>query len=93
MAAVVADAEFDVDGFHAYLANALPEYARPLFLRVMPAIATTGTFKPVKQELVRAAFDPAATSDPLYVHDRQAGRFVRILPEVYERIRSGGLRL
>jgi fatty-acyl-CoA synthase len=93
MAALVADAEFDIDDFHAYLAGALPEYARPLFIRLMPAIATTGTFKPVKQELVRAGFDPAATPDPLYVHDRQAGRFVRIQPELYERIRSGRVRL
>ena len=93
MAALVTDAEFDVDDFHAYLANALPEYARPLFIRLMPAIATTGTFKPVKQELVRAGFDPTATTDPVYVHDRPAGRFVRVQPDLYERIRSGGVRL
>ena len=30
----------------------LPAYARPVFLRLVPALDLTGTFKPRKQDLV-----------------------------------------
>ena len=39
--------------FRQHLMQHLPEYARPLFLRIRDAIETTGTFKPNKQGLSR----------------------------------------
>ena len=50
----------------------LPDYARPLFLRIQSEIEVTGTFKQKKIDLVREGFDPAATSDPIYFNDPQA---------------------
>ena len=53
----------------AQAAGALPRYARPLFLRLTPALEATGTFKPVKRSLAADGFDPAKIADPLYVYD------------------------
>jgi fatty-acyl-CoA synthase len=93
MAALVADGDFDLTNLAAFLADRLPEYARPVFLRLCPQIATTGTFKPQKQALAREGFDAAAISDPLYLYDRGQGRFVTLDSELFRRIQSGALRL
>jgi len=93
MVAVVADGGLDLAGFRTHLTMRLPEYARPLFVRLLGEIETTGTFKPKKQELVRTGFDPNATTDALFVNDREAAAFVPLDAEAFERIRSGRLRL
>ena len=76
MAAIVCEGDCDLAGLHAHLCANLPEYARPLFLRIQPQIDVTGTFKQKKVELVREGFNPAATSDPIYFNDPQARAFV-----------------
>jgi fatty-acyl-CoA synthase len=53
MATVVVSQDFDLVAFRQHLAERLPEYARPLFVRVRGAIEMTTTFKPKKQELSR----------------------------------------
>ena len=59
MAALVVDAAFDVTSLAAHLKPRLPAYARPIFLRLTPALEVTGTFKQRKIDLVRDGFDPA----------------------------------
>ena len=93
MAAIVCNGPCDLAALHAHLAKNLPEYARPLFLRVRTEIDVTGTFKQTKVNLVREGFNPAATSDPIYFNDTHAKGFVRLDPELYRRIESGDVRL
>jgi fatty-acyl-CoA synthase len=93
MAAIVADGTLDLDGLRAHLSIRVPEYARPVFVRVIREIETTSTFKPKKQDLVRIGFDPHATSDALFVNDRNAGAFVRVDAALFDSIRSGRFRL
>lgn len=93
MAAVVVDGSLDLAGLQAHLTDHLPEYARPVFVRIIRRIEKTGTFKPQKQALVRIGFDPGATPDALFVHDRDAGGFIPLTGEVFARIRSGRMRL
>jgi fatty-acyl-CoA synthase len=93
MATLVTNGNFDLVGLAASLADRLPEYARPMFLRLCPQIATTGTFKPQKQGLAREGFDPAAIRDPLYLYDRAQGCFVTLDSDLFRRIQSGALRL
>ncbi len=53
-------------------AQQLPDYARPLFLRIRGEIDVTGTFKQKKVELVREGFDPASERPtPIYFNDPQ----------------------
>ncbi len=93
MAAIVCDSACDLAALHAHLGANLPDYARPLFLRIQSQIDMTGTFKQKKVDLVRQSFNPAATGDPIYFNDPQAKAFVRLDPALYRRIESGEMRL
>jgi fatty-acyl-CoA synthase len=93
MAAIVCNAAADLVALHAHLRANLPEYARPLFLRIQSEIDMTGTFKQKKVDLVRQGFNPAATGDPLYFNDPQAKAFVPLDAALYRRIESGEVRL
>jgi fatty-acyl-CoA synthase len=93
MAAIVAGEGFNLTAFRDHLAQRLPEYARPVFLRIRHNIEVTTTFKQKKVDLVTQGFDPTATSDPIYFNDPAAKAFVRVDAPFYERIRTGQMRL
>ncbi len=93
MAAIVTDARFDLARLRAHLDARLPDYARPLFLRILREIEVTATFKHKKSDLARAGFDPALTDDAIYFNDAGRGAFVRLEPALFERIQSGRMRV
>lgn len=93
MVAVVCDGGVDLDGFRRHLTTRLPEYARPVFVRLLSEIETTGTFKPKKQDLVHVGFDPCRTADALFVNHRETDAFVPLDAALFERIQSGDVRL
>ena len=92
MAAVVTGDGFDLDGLRSAMELALPAYAQPVFLRLAPSLAVTGTFKPRKLDLMADGFDPGRISGPVFFHDRETG-FVPLSPALFERIISGEERL
>lgn len=92
VAAVVRDV-FDLHAFRQHLVERLPDYARPLFLRLLAKIEATETFKPKKQDLVRESYDPTATADAIYVNDPLQRGFVKVDAELYESIQGGNVRL
>jgi fatty-acyl-CoA synthase len=94
MAAIVAEAiaEFDLVGLRAHLANRLPGYARPVFLRFMPRLDLTGTFKPKKMTLVAEGFDVSRISDPVFVDLRTEG-YLRVDPDLAARLSAGAVKL
>ena len=57
----------DLAAFSAFVADKLPAYARPVFVRVQQEIGVTGTFKMVKGDLREQGYDLAKVSDPIYV--------------------------
>src|SRR5512132_2827617 len=81
MAAIVAKDNLNLTALHDYIAQQLPEYARPVFLRIRKDNDVTSTFKQKKINLVKEAFDPGRIADPVYFNDRKA--FVRLDPAVY----------
>jgi fatty-acyl-CoA synthase len=93
MAALVVDEHFDLGAFRAHVAAQLPGYARPVFVRLVPALDLTGTFKPRKLELMREGYDPAQVSDPLYVDDASSGAYVPLDRQRHAAIAARGLRL
>lgn len=93
MVALVIDARFDLDGFRLYVAEKLPAYARPLFVRLVASLELTGTFRHRSRELAQQGFDPAQVSDPLYFDDRRAAAYVKMDATLHEHIRAGTLRL
>ena len=57
---------FDWDGFSDYVESSLPKYARPLFIRIIQEMDTTGTFKLKKNDLRNEAFDVSKVTDAVY---------------------------
>jgi fatty-acyl-CoA synthase len=92
-AALVVDANFDLAAFRADLALRLPAYARPVFLRLLRHIESTGTFKPRKEDLVQAGFDPARIADPLFVDDARKQAYVPVDAALFAAISAGDFRI
>jgi fatty-acyl-CoA synthase len=94
MAAVVLapGAVFDATTFYAH-AEQLPAYARPLFVRIMPAMDVTGTLKQRKADLQRQGFAVASIADPLYFRDDAARSYVPLTALLEEQIRNGTTKL
>jgi fatty-acyl-CoA synthase len=91
MAGLVVDAGFDPAAFAAYAQPRLPPYAQPVFLRLLPGIVVTGTFKYRKLDLVADGFDPAKVKDPLYVKGPRG--YQKLTKAVFAKIMAGELRL
>jgi fatty-acyl-CoA synthase len=92
-AALMVDTRFDLAQFRADVALRLPAYARPVFLRLLRTIESTGTFKPRKQDLVNAGFDPAHIEDPLYFDDPRTQAYVPLDAALFAAISSGAVRI
>ena len=93
MAAITPGEGFAIEGLQAFLQRELPAYARPVFVRIQPAIETTGTFKYRKIDLVNDGFDPAKSEHPLYFEDPDTHSYQIITPALYAKIQSGGFKL
>jgi fatty-acyl-CoA synthase len=93
MAALVVNADFDLDRLSDAIHRGLAAYARPLFLRILPEMEITGTFKHRKVDLVREGFDPRKLTDALYFRDAASGRYVPLDAARYEAITSGRERI
>nr|XP_039331062.1 long-chain fatty acid transport protein 4 [Saimiri boliviensis boliviensis]XP_039331063.1 long-chain fatty acid transport protein 4 [Saimiri boliviensis boliviensis] len=83
----------DLERFAQVLAKELPLYARPIFLRLLPELHKTGTFKFQKTELRKEGFDPAMVKDPLFYLDARKGRYIPLDREAYSRIQAGEEKL
>lgn len=93
MAAIVYQGACDLAALNAHLRSNLPEYARPLFLRIQDQINVTATFKQRKIELVKEGFNPEIVADPMFFNDPQSKAFVSLDPALYRRIQQGEIRL
>ena len=92
MAGLVVDADFDIKTFGEYVARALPAYARPLFVRLLPEMDTTGTFKVRKMDLVADGYDPAKIKGAMFFHDPKRG-YVKLTKSVFERLSAGLIKI
>ncbi len=93
MAAIVHDDGLDLTALHAHLKAHLPDYARPLFLRIRGDIDKTATFKQRKIDMAKDGFDPAQNGDTLFFDDPRVGDYVRMDATLYGQIVSGEVRL
>ena len=93
MAAIVCDPDLNLADLRSYLSVHLPEYARPLFLRIRGEIDVTATFKQRKISLVKDGFDPAPIRDAIYFDDPRVRAYMRLDQTLYQEIMSGKVRL
>ena len=93
MAALVVDGNLDIRGLAHRLEGRLAPYERPVFLRLQPEIAVTGTFKQRKVELVKEGFDPGALANPVFWLDPATGIYERLTPAQYAEIIEDRVKL
>ncbi|XP_041641255.1 long-chain fatty acid transport protein 1-like [Cheilinus undulatus] len=89
MAAVSHTDHFDLDAFLQSVQKALPSYACPVFLRLMPSVDTTGTFKIQKTRLQREGYKPRESSEKIYFLNSRAGCYEAVTDELYKDIIEG----
>ena len=92
MAALVLDGAFDAKAFGEHVARELPAFAQPLFVRILPALDTTGTFKIRKMDLVADGYDPARIKGPLFFHDPRKG-YVKLTRSVWDKLLAGAVKV
>ena len=93
MAALVVDGELDRKAFAGHVRESLAPYAQPLFLRLLPEIAVTGTFKHRKVELVDQGFDPGRIDEALLFLDPQSESYESLDPGRFQDIVEGRARV
>ncbi len=71
--------------------EALPRWARPVFLRLTEDIARTETFKPKRSLYAAQGFDPNQSEDRLFV--LREGGYRPLTSAVFDEIAAGALRL
>jgi fatty-acyl-CoA synthase len=93
MAAITTKGDVDYDGLYAWLADRLPKYAIPLFIRVQKEAETTGTFKYRKVELVKEGFDPDQVGgEPIWYFDPDSKKYEPLTADAYATLKSGALK-
>lgn len=92
MAGLVVDEAFDIKAFGEAVSHDLPAYAQPVFVRILPAIQTTGTFKYRKIDLVEEGFDPTRIKGAVFYKDATRG-YVKLTKAGHEKILAGGVKL
>ena len=92
MVALVVEGRFSARAFAEWVDEELPFFARPVFVRLLKAAETTGTFKYRKVDLVADGFDPAKVDGQLYVRGGKSG-YTRLTETAHAAILSGETRL
>ena len=67
------DGKFGARAFADWVDQELPAFARPVFVRIIKAADTTGTFKYRKMDLVADGYDPEKVDGPVYVRGGRSG--------------------
>jgi fatty-acyl-CoA synthase len=91
MAALVVDDSFDLANLAKAVEEDLPAYAHPMFVRLLPRLATTGTFKVRKQDLVAESFEPVRGRGPIFYKSPKG--YVKLTKATFDKLAAGTLRL
>ena len=92
MVAVTLDdgvSELDVDSFSGFVSENLPKYAVPVFVRVQQDIDVTGTFKMVKGDLRKQAYEIDQIEDPVFVMRNGDSSYTELDAEYLQVLKSG----
>lgn len=83
------ETSLDLESFSELICEQLPAYARPVFLRILPAMDTTGTFKMLKNELREQRFEPGKVSGPVMIMDADSNGYQLLSDERAVQILAG----
>ncbi|KAI0242882.1 Long-chain fatty acid transport protein 1 [Lamellibrachia satsuma] len=94
MAAIADNTDsLDLRQFYTSMQKALPSYARPVFLRILHKVDSTGTFKLKKMAYRSEGFNPETITDPLYYLDTRKGEYRPVNSQVYQDLCNAAIRL
>ncbi len=93
MAALVVDRNFDFARLQRHIIASLPDYARPVFIRIRAEMEVTETFKHKKHHLAKEGYDPRKITDELYYFDRAHAAYAPVEPRTFDLINAGLVRL
>ncbi len=82
----------DLSGLAQQLFLSLPNYAVPLFVRIIPSVELTGTFKLKKVQLRKEGFD-ISLPDPIFILDMSCKAYQPLTEELYQQLQNGVLRV
>ncbi|MBT7276128.1 MAG: long-chain-acyl-CoA synthetase, partial [Woeseiaceae bacterium] len=84
--------EFNWDSFAEYVNDALPSYARPVFVRIIKELETTGTFKLKKNELRDEAYHlDKVNNDRVFIKKPGTNSYAELDNETYQDISNGSV--
>lgn len=93
MASIVCDPGIDLEKLRKHIDKELPDYARPLFIRLSHEMEVTGTFKHRKVDLVKEGIDLALVNEPIYFNSPVEKKFVPLDQALHDKISSGAFKL
>lgn len=84
------EVDLDLDGFQTLVERELPQYAQPVFIRVLRSAETTMTFKLLKGELREQAFHLDSVGDDIiYVRKPRSKHYELLDAEFYQQLVAG----
>ena len=87
MAALILEKDvIDFEQLSSHINQELPSYARPVFLRILKDMDTTGTFKLLKGDLKKQGYHPDLCPEPIYVKKPGDEEYIALSPEFYAEI-------
>ena len=92
MASIVGSDRLDLVQLRSHLDRELPDYARPIFIRISQEIEVTGTFKNRKVELVKEGIDLAMIKEPIYFNSPVEQKFVPLTQDIHDQIHTGQIK-
>ena len=82
--------DFNWDDFSSFVANKLPSYAQPIFVRIIEELETTGTFKLKKNDLREEAYHlDKVKGNQIFIKKPGQNSYVPLDRDYYEIIESG----
>lgn len=80
---------FDLSAFSRYVVENIPNFARPLFIRIKNDFDSTGTHKIMKTKLVEEAYDMNKIDDPIYCMNKNQTHYEALTEQRFGEITAG----
>ena len=86
MIAIITDSDINLKGLEEDIKKDLPQYARPLFIRLTPSIEHTGSLKLIKKQLIIDNFNINAYNDKTFYYDVKDQAYKILTKQIYDQI-------
>ncbi|TPX36688.1 hypothetical protein SmJEL517_g01381 [Synchytrium microbalum] len=93
MAAITAEPGFDISGLGKHVSDRLPNYALPIWIRILEEVAVTATFKHQKTTLRNEGMDITKFKDVTYMFNFETKNYEIFDKKKYDEVVSGKAKL